>query len=801
MNRFLNSLQRHPIQALFTLAALVLAFTYGTAAYDYVDFETSYDEHQEAADQIYRLDMATGRNALGIKRYATVPGPLAIEIFQKYRDKGVTPTRLYQTFQQTPVISRDGEQYYEERFFFADRTVFDVFDFTFVRGTPDKAFRDTNAVVLTETMVQKYFGEQDPMGKTITFEGELPLKVTGVIESWPENSHFHVDFLTRMRMRRNAFEVTGTNTNWLGSWVWNPYHTFVRLSDDWTKERFETEVLKPIVKEYRKPKRTDITATPLTSLHLSTLDRGNVLQGKGSLAVVYAVGIGALVLLVLAVLQLSSFLVTAREDAPHGTADDAAATGIVADAVSATGLCVAAGLLAALLMVPGTQAVAATLGKTVPFDGFAATGARLLGLVVVTGLLTTGLVAAGRLVSYRFLQVNTGLQAAVAVLVLVLAVSAGRQMQFVDTKPNGFDDDRLLSVPIKNNDALQDTLAAFRDAVEAQPSVATTTLSSAVPGQGNHISSGFRTEGKYSLASAVIYHVGDNFRETFGLDMTARMEDRSKLRSDLEGFTVNDSLSSAVGWSPSETIGKRFISGKFGVIAQVVKSFHFEPLYEPIDPMILKQNAANANFVIVRSAEGSSPSDIREDLGEMWSTYSPDRPLATTAVANDLSAHYEEDNRLVSLLSLLAVLAGGLVALFLGGRSIQLLRSGSARIQTEMIVPSLVGAALALPAGYVPLNAWIERFAYHVVLPAWGFGAAALACLVGAGVLIYRSGSASTRASEPPVPERPGSERSYSERPKSERPDSEVAGSNGAPATASSDSVPENAPSSQDKPS
>ena len=95
----------------------------------------------------------------------------------------------------------------EERFFFVDPEFFDVFSFALIKGDPATALRDPYTMVVTETIAQKYFGDEDPIGNTLQWGGN-DMTITGIVEETPENSHFHYDFLASLTVAQQAFSPT-----------------------------------------------------------------------------------------------------------------------------------------------------------------------------------------------------------------------------------------------------------------------------------------------------------------------------------------------------------------------------------------------------------------------------------------------------------------------------------------------------------------------------------------------------------------------------------------------------------------
>ena len=134
----------------------------------FVQDELSYDRHHENADRIYRL--IDEYNIAGrLERYPSTPFPVAPALQAAFPEIEAI-TRFWQTYKHKPLIRYGDAEFYEERFFFADSTTFDVFTIPFLEGDPSTALNRPKTVVLTKSSAQKYFGVENPIGKTLVFD-------------------------------------------------------------------------------------------------------------------------------------------------------------------------------------------------------------------------------------------------------------------------------------------------------------------------------------------------------------------------------------------------------------------------------------------------------------------------------------------------------------------------------------------------------------------------------------------------------------------------------------------------------
>ena len=148
-----------------------------------------------------------------------------------------------------PVLSYKDKVFSEEQFYWADSTIFSIFTIPFLKGDPETALTEPNTVVFTEAMAKKYFGEEDPLNKVIALNNGVTYMVTGVIENFPHNSHFHFDFIASL------VSYQGTLNDF---WVSNNFYTYVLLKEGSAREQLE-EKLSHFVDKYAVPQIEEIT--------------------------------------------------------------------------------------------------------------------------------------------------------------------------------------------------------------------------------------------------------------------------------------------------------------------------------------------------------------------------------------------------------------------------------------------------------------------------------------------------------------------------------------------------------------
>lgn len=253
----LRNIARQKSYAFVNIFGLSLGMTCFILILLFIQDELSYDRHHEKAGRIYRLTEKIEPAEFSSSQPFSVAPTLAHE----YPAMVEQAVRFFNLQAPTLTLERSPDiRFNERRFFFVDSTVFKVFSFPFYKGNPETALTKPYSVVLTKAMAQKYFGDENPIGKTLRFEGKHDLNITGILEPLPENVHFQFDFLA-------AFStVTGIQNGVKPEgWNWNPCWTYLLLTEGTAPQNL-TDKLPVFVKNHFPDNIRD-----KTSLHLQAL--------------------------------------------------------------------------------------------------------------------------------------------------------------------------------------------------------------------------------------------------------------------------------------------------------------------------------------------------------------------------------------------------------------------------------------------------------------------------------------------------------------------------------------------------
>jgi hypothetical protein len=158
----------------------------------FVQHELSYDHFHAPADRIYRLNYDETVSRPNGRYMATTSPPMGPALVQTYPE---VEKFVRLRFSDGDVMASGEKRFFENSVIYADSSFFEVFAFPLQLGDPKTALAAPNAAVLTPAMAEKYFGDENPLGRTLEMNNELTLNVTGVLQDEPAHSHLDFDFL------------------------------------------------------------------------------------------------------------------------------------------------------------------------------------------------------------------------------------------------------------------------------------------------------------------------------------------------------------------------------------------------------------------------------------------------------------------------------------------------------------------------------------------------------------------------------------------------------------------------------
>lgn len=739
--------------------------------------ELSYDRYHEKADRIYRVKV---QGIVGTNEFngAETCVPLADALVREFPEV-TTAARLYRG--GFPVVRYGDKVFSEERFYWADNTVFDVFTIPFIKGDPKTALSKPNTIVITQTMAEKYFGEDDPMGKTLNTDNRVDYLITGVVKDVPRNSHFHYDFLA---------SLLGTDAAKNMFWVSNNIYTYFVLKEGVSYKALE-EKLKGLVVKYVGPHIQQAAGIsleqflksggaygyflqPLTDIHLYS-DVEFEWEPNSDIAYIYIFSLIALAILAIACINFMN-LATARSTRRArevgirktlGSFHTQLIRQFLAESMIMSFLAIVTGLILVEFLLPWFSGLT---GKhlAIRYLGSYFTIPLLLGLVVFVGF-AAGIYPAFFLASFKPVEVLKGtlkkmgksswlrsglviFQFTVSIILFIGTFVVHSQLDFIRNKKLGFDKERL--VVIKKTDDIGTQIEPFKQELLKLPGVIHVSNTSTLPGKSFN-SNAHKMAGTTGEETHIIWSMRSDydFDKTFRVKMAEGRFYSRDFQTDESAVVINEAAVKTLGLK--KPIGKVLVemgqtpdnSENYQIIG-VLEDFHFESLHQKIRPMLINlyRKGQFGRYVSVRVG----PGDIRETLVQLekiWRKFAMNQAFEYDFFDREFARIYEAEERTGQIFAIFSILAICVACLGLFGlaaftteqrtKEIGIRKALGASVTGIVTMLSkeftrwvLAANIIAWPVAYFIMRRWLRDFVYRTDIEIWMFILAAVLAFV-----------------------------------------------------------------------
>lgn len=738
----------------------------------YIQNELSYDRFHAHADRIYRV--VNGDSA----RTPPAAGPTLKELFPEVEEYARTRGTI-----NIWMMAYKDTGFYESDVYRASKGVFDVFSFPLVRGNPQTALDDyahsEQSVVISESMAIKLFGDEDPMDKVIRADDEINLRVTGVMEDVPLNSHFAVDYLVSENL-----DVENLRERYETNWFSSNHFTYVLLAEGTDPVELEDKIARwastyePLESLNMRGLPFRPRLQPVTDIHL----RSNLeldMAGRGDISYVYVFSVVAFSVVLIACINFMNLAtarstIRAKEVAIRktvGATRSELVLQFMGESMCSAGLAlvIAMGLVIAIL--PWFNTLMGTAFQVSYLEN-----PNLLlwlaGIALLVGLLSGSYPALflSRFHPAKILKgemtggvtgstLRKGLvvaQFALSILLIISTATVYRQLDYMQNRQLGFDKDQVVVIPLIGG--AERDFNTFKARLSQSPHVQGVTRSGLMPGRmfSAAIMPVFPTrlaeQSEDDLVGIPALFVSTDFEETLGLDLIAGRPFSSVLNDDSNNAVIlNRSAIERLGLATPEEAVRRQIRYRMSPpirIIGVVEDFHMQSFHNPVDPMQLRfMNRGGGGQAAIRLQAQNIPEGINA-IEETWASVFPHYPLAYSFLDEDFEQLYLSEQRTGNLLGAFSFLAIFIACLGLFGLAAfttqqrtkevgiyKVMGTSVIRIVSILSKDFLILVAIAVPVAwglaYWIMSNWLQNFAYRVEIgPEWFLIAAVVALVI-----------------------------------------------------------------------
>jgi putative ABC transport system permease protein len=771
----LRNLVRHKGYSFINIFGLATGIVCCLLILVYVKDELSYDKYHDKADRIFRIVNAgvIRGNQIEMPLVSGPWGPAMVEeipeVLKAVRIK--PPDSRW-------VIAHEEKKYPEKGLYFVDPSFFGVFDVEMVVGDPDKALDAPYSMVITEEMAEKYFGEEDPIGKIIVGDNWMNLNITGIMKKHPPSTHMDYDFLVNFETLNKAIEPVNKQLLYGDlSRQWQNFriYTYLLLDANADPDSVETKMQALLEERLGKMLRTfGVELNPylqkLTDIHLKSNLEGE-LGPTGDESYIYIFSAVAVFILLIACINFMN-LSTARSE------NRAKEVGI-----------------RKVVGADRTQLIKQFLGESITFAFFASIVAGiavifllnpfniiaekniavsslinvqtvflLIGLIISVGALS-GSYPAFLLSAFRPAEVLSGkkhkgasggllrkvlvvVQFAISVFLIIGLSVIYSQMGYIKNRPLGYDKRNIMAIPL-SDPAPRSTYESYKTALLSNSQITSVSAASTIPGGLFGIAllrpAGRPADENLTLQFMIVDY---DFIDTFGIQLHEGRDFSKEFTTDANRvLLLNEEAVKQFGFDSG--IDKRLAGGGPDdlPVVGVLKDYYFKSLHQNIEPFaMLLGTEQGFNWVYIKATE-ENMSRVMQFAEQEWRRINPGHPFEYTFVDRNNDMMYQSEIKLSRLFSIFTAIAIYIACLGLFGLASFTVVQRTKEIGMRKVLGATVGGIIVIlskeyvkwvvianvfawPLAYYFMRRWLEEFAYHTNPNVFVFIASGLLALI-----------------------------------------------------------------------
>ncbi len=769
-----RNLRRDKFYSFINILGLTIGITCGLLLLLYVTDELSYDRYHEKAAQIHRV-VAYIQEPDKVNKWVGTQPPIAKTLKAQYP----SVENYVRFFPNGTTTFRRGEQRFaEEDVYSADSTVFDIFTYKFVAGDPKTALDAPGSVVLTRKLTQKFFGTTEALGQTLRTDDTTSYQVTGIIEDVPKNSHFRFNALLSLNSQQQQAD------GWGGFYV-TSYVQLAKGTDPKTLEAKSPELYDQYMASIFKRMGINVAyrLQPIESIHLHSKYEG---EANGDIGYVYTFSAVAFFMLLLASINYMN-LATARSARRAkevglrkvmGSVRSALIGQFLSESVLMTTLALLASVMLVGLLLPFFNTVS---GKEIELTQLLRPQFLLIALciVVFTGFVS-GSYPAFYLSSFAPASVLKGAfkgrggsffrkalvvtQFSVSLVMLICTWIVFQQLNFMQNQDMGYDRDQVLTINYRDNQP-RGRYEAFRRSLLNNPNIKkVATAGAPVSNIGGRVILGVESNTGMKDMAFKPTAIDHDYLTTMGMELVTGRDFSEKILSDtINSVLVNEAAVKRMGWK--EPLGKKILLGGLpqdgqdapptAQVVGVVKDFHQQSLYNPIEPLVMFYRPALpvTHIKIAGKEVEKTLAFIRQE----WNATYPDKVFEYSFLDQDFESAYHNDvlrGQIFTTFSILTILIACLGLFGLATftteqrvKEIGVRKVLGASVSSVVVLLSrdftklvLFSFPIAIPIAYFSMRQWLQSFPYKTDIHVWVFVAACvLTLLICWATVIYQS--------------------------------------------------------------
>lgn len=769
-----RNIQKHKLYSLINIFGLTLGITCCIVIYLFISDEFSYDNFHENGTNIYRVEETSyqipkweveptpffdTRVANGINKSPWLPLPLGPTL----KDRFPEIVSFVRPDEGTVVVRNENESF-EQEVLYTDPSFFEMFSFPLLQGSVESVLNDPGNVVLTPETAEKYFGDENPVGKTLNISirnQDHVFTVSGIAKAPPTNSSIPFSFV--MSITRTPYYEFNIER-------WNSFNTplFVQLPEGLNLAQFEKKLSDFALERYGEKWPSDrerlnlpdnapvmeFGITPISNIHL---DASIEWPGVSNPLYSYILGIVSILILLIACINYIT-LALARSSSrakevgirkTSGAKRNQIAIQFWGETQFLTLFAMIAGIGLAELILPFFNEIA---GKSLSINYLQDFGflVALLSVALFAGLIA-GAYPAILLAGYQPVKALKGsgslqfkprltkgllvLQYSLSIFLIISAVIMYRQLDYVSSKELGYNAEQILFVPTYTgwNETGTNLMKLYKTELNGVPGVKQVSgMTPAFTSGTNRY--GFNMPGFDEEIRSYIYFIDPEIIPTLDFELIAGRNLSEDFPTDKKNsILVNEAFVNTLGWEdPIGELVPWSSEDNPATVIGVVKNFHFQSLEAEIQPMLfhMDPDQGGINSIAVKIEEGMIAETLPK-LEEVWAEVAPFTPFNFWFLDDAVEKQYAEYQRWLKIMgasTFIAILIACLGLFGLAGLTAinktkeigirKVLGAGIDQIlillNKDIVILIFLSLLIAGPISWYVMNQWLTDFTYRV---------------------------------------------------------------------------------------
>lgn len=744
----LRNLLRNKTASMINISGLAIGLAACLMLLMYVAYEWNYDRGYKNKDNIYQVMV----NFSDQNKQVTATGDQAPNVLAKTLKQEIPEIEhIARVLWPIKRLLANGENTFKVEGRSADAEILKIFDYKFIAGSPETAFKDPNSVILTESTAKKLFGSTDVLNQVLKYENQADVKVGGVIKDHEPNTTYQFDCLIPWTLQAK-----------LDDWVEKPnwgnfaFYTLLTLKEGVNVDHFNTKISNIIVKHAPSDNiDPSVFVQPLVDLHLyGEFKNGHPSGGRiEQLRFFVALALGILIIACINFMNLATARSQKRAKEVGikktiGASRKSLVVQFLLESLLLTFVSVVLAVMLVELALPKFNHllnIQLELNYGNPFAWLTA-----IALILVTGALAGSYPAfylssfnpiqtmkkavnAKQGFSLSFRQVLVVVQFSFAIVLIVGTLIVYQQLQYIKNKPLGYDVNSLLEMPHEGN--LYPKFDLLKERLLASGAVTSVCQSSGSISMPNSNGSGMEWKGMSEDGKRMSFnqiYTSYDFIKTNGIKLIEGRDFDPKIASDKMALMLSETAIKTMGLK--DPIGQKIkLWGADRTVVGIFKDLTWGDPAKMNLPMMIGFNPLNSDVINMRMNTSNSTSENIETISRITKEINPEFPVDIKFVDQLIQAKFENE----MILGVLSNLFGGL-AIFISCLGLFGLSAFSAEQRTKEIgVRKVLGASvsglvkllslsfvkmvlvaliIAMPIAYWMMDKWLSKFDYHIAI-------------------------------------------------------------------------------------